>query len=144
MDNDFFKKQVERLKTVYSASSMPDERVALIWGKFKNVENYVFRQAVDYMISEHTSQSLPAASKFSEAVGYFKDSGGAKMNSLESPHTCEACNDFGYGFVGDLIVKCTCSIGEKVSPVELVKQQRNYERGAKFMPALKNMLHLEP
>jgi len=131
MDKNFFGQQVERLKAVYS-HGLPQERVQLLWDRFKGVENRVFENAINFLIGEHTSQTLPAMSKFAEAMSFFKTKTNAHINHAPPAFDCEPCRDFGYGFIGDTLVACTCS--KRVGPAELVKQQHNYDKGRKLLP----------
>jgi len=131
MDRSFFEDQCSRLKATYSHSGFPEERVKLLWEKFRNVENRVFKNAVDYIISEFTTIQMPAISKFSDAVGLFR----TKINSfqaVEMKHKCEPCRDFGFGWIGETIVACVCDAGKNIGPADLAKHQKNYEKGKRI------------
>lgn len=134
MDKQFFGEQIGRLRATYAAGSLNDERVQVLWDRFKGVENRVFKNAVDYLISEYTTLTLPAISRFAEAVGMFRTGTSAAMNLSPPAHNCEACRDFGFGFVGDVVVACVCHMGSKVSPQELALQQKHYDVGRKLFP----------
>lgn len=144
MDKNFFTTQVEKLRGTYSPGALNETRIQLWWDRFKGVPNLVFENAVNYLISESTSQQLPALSKFSDAVGMFRSNpNGATMQEYRSPFACEPCRDFGFGFVGDTVVKCVCPAGDKISPAELARQQGNYDRGAQYMGKLKQSIGQE-
>lgn len=134
MQSEFFQRQVEKLRGVYSPGSFNEVRVAGLWERFKDVPNHVFESAITYLINEHTSQTLPAMSKFAEAVGFFKTSADVGMNVLPNPFDCAACRDHGFGFVGDIVTQCTCAAGRKVSPEKLVREQKNYDIGKRLFP----------
>jgi hypothetical protein len=133
MDKQFFAEQIGRLRNTYAPGAMSDERMHVMWDRFKNVENRVFKNAVDYLISEYTTQHLPALSKFAEAVGMFRTGTGAQMQEILPAFHCEPCRDFGFGWIGETIVACTCSTGRHISPQELARQQANYEKGKRIM-----------
>jgi len=134
MEKLFFAEQISRLKQNYTPGAMNDERVQLMWDRFKNVENRVFKNAVDFLISEYTTQTLPALSKFAEAVGFFRTSTGATINEAPQAFHCEPCRDFGFGWNGETIVACmTCERGRSISPQELARQQANYNCGKEIM-----------
>ena len=130
MDKKQFGEEISRLKANYSHAAMTEERIQLLWDRFKGVENRVFRNAVDHLISEHTTQTLPALSKFAEAVGMFRTGTGAKMDHAPPAFDCEPCRDFGFGWIGETIVPCTCA--KRVGPEECALQQKHYNNGAKF------------
>lgn len=132
MDKNFFGDQLARLRSTYSPGAMNEERAQLLWDRFKGVPNRVFENAVNFLISEYTSQNLPAMSKFAEAVGMFRTNVSAQMQELLPAFECEACRDFGFGFVGDTVTACTCSLGKKIGPSELARQQGFYEKGKRL------------
>lgn len=68
MQFEFFQKQVERLRNVYSAASLNNERVQVMWDSFKHIEPQRFENAVNHLIGEFTTPALPAISKFREAI----------------------------------------------------------------------------
>ncbi len=135
MDRETFSKQIERLRKAYSASSLTEERVKVLWDKFQPIENRNFEKAITFIIGECTGQTIPALSKFTEAIGMFRSKGAptVSMQEVHPAHFCDACRDFGYGFVGDMVVSCICEAGIKIGPEELVLAQVQYDRGAKFM-----------
>lgn len=139
MDKHFFGTQVDRLRRVYSAAAMNDERVGLYWAKFKMVSNQEFEAAITSLILENTTQALPTASKISEAISLNRPKETAHFDPLPA-FNCEACRDFGYGFVGDTVTACTCHMGRRVSPAELDRQQKNYDRGRKLFPDPQTLL----
>lgn len=137
MDKLFYGKQVDRLKSVYHQGSINEERINLLWRRFKEAPNHVFENAVNYIISECTTTSMPPISRFVEAVNFCATKawdGAANMLAHESPFICEPCKDFGYGFVDDLVVRCcTCIRGSSINPEELSKAQAQYNKGIKIM-----------
>lgn len=135
MQFSYFEKEIDRLRGVYSPGSLNEERKKVLWDRFKSVPDHVFTNAINHLIGEFTTMALPAMSRFAEAVGMFRTNpNGASMQILPPPFTCEACRDFGFGFVGDTVVKCACPQGDQISPQELVRQQGNYDRGRKLLP----------
>lgn len=135
MHKEFFTKQIERLRGVYSSASLTEERVKVLWDKFQLVENTAFEKGISFLIGEYTTQALPPVSRFSEAMWMFRPKGGPAiaMQEMLPAHHCEACRDFGFGFHGDMVVSCICEAGVKIGPEEMVKHQINYDRGAKYM-----------
>lgn len=132
MELDFFQKQCKRLRDVYP-SGMSEERAKLIWAKFRNAPDHVFENAINHLISEHTTQTLPALSKFAEAVGMFRTGTSAHINHAPPAFDCEPCRDFGFGWAGETIVACsTCETGRRISPQELARQQNNYDNGKRL------------
>lgn len=133
MQAEFFQKQIERLRNVYQ-SGANDERVRLMWERFKDVEDRVFERAINYMISEYTAQSMPALSKFGEAVGFY-GSGSSKSNQQPYKFRCPPCSDLGFGWVGHKIVKCSCDTGQAHSDERIAQEQANYDKGRKLFPS---------
>jgi hypothetical protein len=131
----FFEQQWERLRGVYSHAAMGDERKRIMWERFRFEQPLTFENAVNHVIAEMTSQQLPAVSKFAEACGFFRTKAGpSSVTIVEPQHSCEACRDFGYGWIGDTITKCVCPAGDKINPAEMFRQQTNYDRGRKLLP----------
>lgn len=130
-----FEKQIDRLKIVYSAASLNAERIRVLWDRFKVDRADIFEKVVTHMIAEFTTQQLPALSRFVEAKGMFRTNldGASFMQALSSPFQCDACRDFGFGFVGDMVTSCSCDLGRRISPAELAKQQSFYNAGGEFL-----------
>lgn len=134
MDKVFFGNQVDRLRGVYSASALNEERVNIWWKQFKNEPGHVFESALNHIIAEATTQALPSMSRVVEACGMFRTNpNGAVMRDVQSPHECDPCRDFGYGFNGDTVTRCSCLRGRKISPEALAKAQKHYNAGAAFL-----------
>lgn len=135
MQFSFFEKQMDRLRKVYSSTSLNEERVKVLWARFENTPGDTFERAVNHLIGEFTTSALPALSRISEAVLMFgKGAGAVSMNETPSAHFCEPCRDFGFDFQGDVVVACKrCINGKQISPQELARQQKNYDRGAAFL-----------
>jgi hypothetical protein len=132
---EFFQGQMERLRRVYSPASLNEERVQVIWDRFKSVDGYKFQEAINHLIGEFTTQALPSLSRFSEAVSAVRGMNGAtsQMQEMLPAHFCEPCRDFGFLFEGDLLVNCECVNGRRLSPERLAHHQKNYERGKQFL-----------
>jgi hypothetical protein len=136
MDKNHFGNQIDRLRRIYAPSALNDERVQIWWDRFKHASASRFEQALNHVIGEATTQALPSVSKISEALMLFQDragEGSSKMQEMQSPHACDACRDYGYGFVGDLVKQCSCETGRRTNPAEIARQQANYDRGKVFL-----------
>lgn len=135
-----FEHQVERMRNVYSASSLNAERVKVWWDRFKSVSVSRFERALGHVVGESTTQALPPVSKIAEALMLFPDRADAtsNMQEMQSPHRCAACRDFGYGFVGDVLVRCTCETGRYLNPADFARQQAHYVRGKAFLARGRN------
>lgn len=134
MQSEFFKTQIERLRGVYSEGALTPERIDLWWKKFRHEPNGVFENAMNHIIAESTSKQLPAMSRVSEAMGFFRTSPtGTSMQILPAANDCEVCRDFGYMFRGFVVVKCpTCRRGREIGPDALARAQKSYDRGRKI------------
>jgi hypothetical protein len=130
-----FEAQVERLKGVYSSSSLNSERVKVWWDRFKGISSTRFEKAIAHVIGESTTQALPSVSKIAEALMLFPErfDGAVSMQELPPAHNCAACRDMGFGFVGDTVIKCTCAIGARVGPSELAHHQASYNKGKNLL-----------
>lgn len=141
MHKDFFTKQIDRLKKVYSQASLSDERVQVLWERFKFSEESEFHGAITFLIGEYTTQALPGMSRFEEAVGRFKKSKVLQNKDFSSDEVnyfnCKECRDFGWVFSVDLLVHCKCEKSKSVTWEELQKQQKNYDAGKKLFEMAK-------
>ncbi len=134
MDKTFFGNQINRLRGIYSATALSDERIDIWWKQFRHEPNQVFENALNHIIAESTTQALPAMSRISEALGFFRTNpNGASMQRLPEAHACPPCRDFGYGWNGDVIVRCSCRLGQSMHPQDLARAQKAYNAGAHFM-----------
>lgn len=138
MQKDFFIRQIERLRNVYSPSSLNEERVKVLWDALKDAPNEQFERAVSNLIGEFTTTTLPAVSRFQEAVANARSEGrtGGTTNIHEVPvkHDCERCRDFGFEWAEHLVVACHgCERGKTIAPAELLRHQKNYDAGRRFM-----------
>lgn len=143
MTKEFFAKQIDRLRRVYSSSSLSDERVEILWEFFKKASNDEFEGGINYLIGEFTTQQLPPVTKFQDAVARFKSQQPRVQKDYSAPETdysCPACRDFGYGWIGDTVTACVCEAGRKMNPKELLRHQKNYDNGARFMPKIKQII----
>jgi len=142
MQYSFFEKQIDRLKRVYSEASLNDERVQVLWERFKFTEESEFHGAITFLIGEYTTQALPGIGRFEEAVGRFRKNKTFQKRDYTQEETnsftCRECRDFGWTFAGDLLVHCKCEKSKTVSWDELQKQQKNYEAGKKLFEMAKN------
>lgn len=135
MQFSFFNGQMDRLRRVYSEASLNEERVKVLWERFKTVDGYKFAAAVNHLIGEFTTQALPSLSRFAEAVAGVRglSMANAQTQEMLPAHFCEPCRDFGFQFDGDLVVRCEkCVNGARISPEKLVHHQTCYDRGRKF------------
>ena len=132
MDKNFFGEQIDRLRKTYAPGAVNEERINLLWAKFRNVENRVFQNAMDYLISEYTTQTLPAFSKFVEAVGMFRTSVTAKIDYAIPHWDCEPCEDRGWSFIGHTVTACVCHRGQQMHPETIHKYQQHYNAGRKL------------
>lgn len=141
MHLEFFQKQIDRLRSVYSAASLNDERVKVMWDRFKGVPNDKFESALNHLIGEFTTQALPSISRFAEVIAATPSTGGdnTHMNREEIQYNCEPCRDFGYGWVGDTVTQCTCAAGKLVGPEELARHQKHYNLGRQLFRNTKHM-----
>lgn len=132
-----FETQIERLRGVYSGSSLNPERIKIWWNRFKTEKASTFESAISHVVAESTTHALPAMSKVAESCGFFRTSvgysGASAMRDIPLAHDCPPCRDHGFGFVGDTVVACCCAMGRSLSPGELAKHQKSYDSGrAKF------------
>jgi len=135
MQSEFFQKQIERLRGIYSAGALNQERVDIWWKKFRTEPNHVFENAINHVIAEATTNALPAMSRVTEALGFFRSNpdGASNMKEFRSAFACEPCRDFGFGFNGDTVTSCSCDRARRISPDALAKAQKEYNAGAAFM-----------
>lgn len=137
MQFDSFQKQIDRLRGVYSPTSLNQERVAVLWERFKNVSDAQFHGAVTFLIGEFTTQALPGMSRFEEAVARFKSQtrqDPTNQQEREIQYTCAPCRDWGFVWDGELIVHCKCKLAKTLTWEDLRRHQENYDRGKRFMP----------
>lgn len=141
MQYKFFEKQIDRLKQVYSPSSLNDERTKVLWERFKHTQEPVFESAINFLIGEFTTLALPGVSRFEEAVAKSKQpnyQGAAAFKESPISYSCEACRDFGYGWVEHKITKCSCPVGNPLSIDDLQKIQNSYDMGRALFERAKN------
>jgi hypothetical protein len=121
--------QMDRLHRTYGEKAYPKERMDAIWERVKDFPRNQMDRAVTFLIGENFSP--PSLSKISEALGPNRSpiSQPGKSSDVYGGFTCEPCRDFGFGFVGDTVVACACDKGQATSPAELVRQQKNYDKG---------------
>lgn len=140
MQYKFFEKQMDRLKQVYSPSSLNEERTKVLWERFKNTQEQVFESAINFLIGEFTTIALPGVSRFEDAVARSKTSGRLEPFSFKENtinYHCEACRDFGYGWVDHKIQKCSCASGKPLGIDDLQKVQNSYDLGRKLFERAK-------
>ena len=140
MRRDFFQQQVERLRKVYSSNSLNEERVKILWERFKNEREDIFENALNHLIAEATSQQLPALSRFAEAVGFFRIGTQARIYDAAEAFTCARCRDFGFLFEGDIVIGCSCALGRSQTPQTLARHQAAYDRGRSMFPTPQSLL----
>jgi hypothetical protein len=133
MTKEFFGKQMDRLRTVYSAAALNPERIEILWARYKHIPEAQFSGAVTFLIGEFTGLSLPAISKFDDAIARFRPREAPKIDEITSNFRCEPCRDFGYGWIGDTIVRCVCPLGEKVTDADIARHQKSYDKGRRFL-----------
>ncbi len=137
MTEKHFKEMIEILRRNYSAEAMSEDRVARLWKQFKNVDNEVFANAVQYILDEHTTRQLPPMSKFFGAVAACRQANSKAAEYLEPYHICMKCRDFGFELGEELVTRCSCVLGRSLSPEKLVEEQRNYDVGRNLYPRKK-------
>lgn len=140
MQYKFFEKQMDRLKQVYSSSSLNEERTKVLWERFKNTQEPVFENAINFLIGEFTTMALPGLSRFEDAVSRSKPGGSLEPFSFREnsiKYNCEACRDFGYGWVENKIEKCSCSAGKPLSIDDLQRVQNSFDAGRRLFEMAK-------
>lgn len=130
-----FGTQLDRMKMTYGEKAFPEERMKIMFIRYNQFSAKAFALAVDWVVLSMPSPGN-VVSALDEKLSY------AKREAQESVQVvfkfgCEPCRDFGYGWIGDIIVACTCDLGHKISPQELAKQQRNYNAGKLIMEKAK-------
>lgn len=120
MTKDFFGKQVDRLRNVYSAASLSTERIEILWEFFRRYPNEQFEGGVSYLIGEFTTQQLPPVSKFQDAVARFQKNAVQRKAELSKYPPCAFCNRNGFVTTKtrgspryEVLFKCNCSAGEE-------------------------------
>lgn len=119
MTKDQFGKEMDRLRNVYSASSLSPERIEVLWANFKSVPSEQFHTAVNFLIGEFTTQALPSVSKFFEAVAKFRrEPNERNVVSINRHPACQLCNRSGYVVTKtrstpryEVLFKCSCPAG---------------------------------
>lgn len=152
MDKKFFGNQIDRLRRVYSPASLADDRVQILWGRFKEFDNFHFDRAVSHLIGEFTTNALPSVSRFEEALAKFKPTNYSQngAEATEENYDCCACRDFGFGWIGDTVTRCTCATGRIIPDDEITKAQKSYDvgrqiyRSTRFMRGLIKDLPYDP
>lgn len=117
MTKEEFGKEMDRLRNVYSATSLSPERIEVLWASFKAVPFGQFRLAVNHLIGEFTTQALPSVSKFHEAVAKFRtESRTQNVVSINRYPACQLCNRSGYVITKtraaphyEVLFKCSCA-----------------------------------
>lgn len=131
MDYSEFETGYNILVRAYGDRQFPHDRKELFWKRFEHVNGRLFKTAVEKIVLH----MMPPASiaQFLEER-FPREIAREELSVLRhSGFTCEPCRDFGYGFIGDTVTRCTCDTGRKISPEELIRQQANYSAGARLM-----------
>lgn len=135
MQVEQFDRQMNRLKDTYGAKFYPAEREKTFWEAMKSYDHWQFDKAVTLLINE--SFSPPSLSKVIGTIQGFQSnrpkSGAERDQEVSAQFNCEPCRDFGYGWIGETLVACTCELGQRIGPAELAKHHANYDRGKKFL-----------
>lgn len=96
---EFFQQQMERLRKVYSPASLNEERIKVMWDRFKLVDDSQFECAVNHLIGEFTTPSLPALSRFAEAIAMFSPSsrigGPSNQEVAPNPNAARLAKEYG-------------------------------------------------
>lgn len=140
-----FESQIERLRQVYSSTSLNPERVKVLWDRFKTEKASTFERAVTHLIGEATTQALPAVSRFAEACGFFRgaaDRGGPCLSSVDpyADRLCKTCRDDGWTVRGydrssgtGIVEPCGCQAGQSLSREAIEQAQSDFDKGARLM-----------
>lgn len=127
-----FEDQFRRLRLTYGEKVFPVEREKLFFDRYKRMPAPAFKAAIDQVILTLPIPSL-VLGVIDETIGKNRP----KTSEGEAHHVthyeCEPCRDYGYGFVGDTVVRCTCRIGESVGQDEIDRQQASYDRGRELL-----------
>lgn len=123
-----FGDQMGRLLRTYSDKAYPKERLDAIYARVARIPVAQFEKAVTYLIGENFTP--PSVSKIVDACSAYREAN-VQMRDAPPAFNCEPCRDFGFGWVGETIVPCTCTA--RVGPTELVRQQANYDKGKRLM-----------
>jgi hypothetical protein len=128
-----FENQMRRLKIIYGEKTFPEEREKMMFKRYNRVHASAFTLGVDWIALKMPNPSAI----INELDEKLKDARGREPQAddkRETVYNCEPCRDFGYGWIGDTITRCTCASGRKVSDDEIAKHQNNYDVGRRFLP----------
>lgn len=126
-----FQTQMDRLHRTYGEKAYPKERMDAVWERVRGIPAAQFEKALTHLIGENFTP--PSLSKITDALALFRTSDGALIHYATPAYSCEACEDRGFGFVGDTAVKCVCPRGDRMNPEEVLRHQRSYDKGKKFL-----------
>lgn len=121
---------MERLHRTYGEKAYPKERMDGIWARVKDYSEAQFEKAITWVITENFTP--PTLSKIMEALGSKGEQ--PQMQIAPQAFACEPCRDFGFGWIGETMVACTCIAGQRLSPQELARQQKFYDMGKYMFP----------
>lgn len=127
-----FEVQMRRLKIIYGEKTFPEEREKMMFKRYSRVYAAAFALGVDWIalnMPTH-SQIIPM---LDEKVKDARERSGCGDEKREIKYECEPCRDFGYGWIGHTIIKCTCARGQLTTDAEILKQQANYDKGRVFL-----------
>jgi len=117
------------LRGAYGDRVFPKEREQPLWNRYKHCEAGDFKTAIDVIVLR---MPQPAA-----ILEWLDDRLGAgdKPTLADPVFACEACRDFGYGFLGDTVTACTCQAGVSMHPASVAKIQNKYNQGRRAFRA---------
>lgn len=128
MSNQAFRLQIDRLATVYGDKNFPQDRVNMLWKRYNMVNAKLFERAVDQVILE---MPPPGAilQKIDERVRITKQNDASQFREQAIKYACEACRDFGYGWVADEVKRCSCELARALNDDDIARAQRSYDAG---------------
>lgn len=123
MGLDEFKSSFALLRGAYGERVFPKERESVLWNRFKHATEGEFRAVVERIVLR-----MPQPH---QVIDWLDDAIGSddKPRLLGSVFACPPCRDFGFGWVDQTVVACSCQAGRQISPADLARHQKNYEEG---------------
>jgi hypothetical protein len=122
MDLSEFERGFKLLRDAYGDRVFPPARENLMFKRYQKAPRGLFQAAAEVVVL-HMMQPSHVLTYLDEQLRFHC------VGPALPAFVCEACRDFGFGFIGDLVEACTCSAGHHVSPDELARQQRFYDKG---------------
>jgi hypothetical protein len=133
-----FEDQFRRLRLVYGDKSFPVEREKLFFQRYKHLTGAGFKAAVDNVVLTMPIPSL-VLGVIDEFSARSKPRIAGQVYDAPESYSCPPCRDFGYGWIGETVVRCTCRLGETVSEAEINRVKASYKKGHEMMLARKGI-----